>query len=243
MTSHDIIHDEGWCMVDMTRSTWGKEEILELRAMELKHGRVAMLAVLGWFHVAAGYHIVPGWYSLSAGHQDTFNIFQLLLCWCWKWKGMDWQKMSIFMDSRTAVSCPLPGVPRWETMRLVNTWTTIHWSTWLRCLWAVSGRCSLPSCAWSGSPPMFLGWSGWSVGRIPTSLVDKLQVFTLVVASGPQPEVCKPPAEKPWDILGWTDIIIEAPWASWLVMNVMTNIDKYWATKCTRCNSWTYDKG
>ena len=36
----------------------GKEEILELRAMELKHGRVAMLAVLGWFHVAAGYHIV-----------------------------------------------------------------------------------------------------------------------------------------------------------------------------------------
>ena len=34
------------------------EEILELRAMELKHGRVAMLAVLGWFHVAAGYHIV-----------------------------------------------------------------------------------------------------------------------------------------------------------------------------------------
>ena len=26
--------------------------------MELKHGRVAMLAVLGWFHVASGYHIV-----------------------------------------------------------------------------------------------------------------------------------------------------------------------------------------
>ena len=31
------------------------QEILNLRAMELKHGRVAMLAVLGWFHVAAGY--------------------------------------------------------------------------------------------------------------------------------------------------------------------------------------------
>ena len=30
------------------------KEILNLRAMELKHGRVAMLAVLGWFHVAAG---------------------------------------------------------------------------------------------------------------------------------------------------------------------------------------------
>lgn len=27
------------------------EEIKELRAIELKHGRVAMLAVLGWFHV------------------------------------------------------------------------------------------------------------------------------------------------------------------------------------------------
>ena len=32
-----------------------RQEILQLRAMELKHGRVAMLAVLGWFHVAAGH--------------------------------------------------------------------------------------------------------------------------------------------------------------------------------------------
>merc|ERR1719387_345897 len=33
-----------------------EEEILMLRACELKHGRVAMLAMVGWFHVAAGYH-------------------------------------------------------------------------------------------------------------------------------------------------------------------------------------------
>ncbi|CAE8695567.1 unnamed protein product [Polarella glacialis] len=32
-------------------------EILQLRAQELKHGRVAMAAILGWFHVAAGYMV------------------------------------------------------------------------------------------------------------------------------------------------------------------------------------------
>jgi len=32
--------------------------------------------------------------------------------------------------------------------------------------------------------------------------------------------VCKPPAEKPWDILGWSDILIEAgkPWRmQWMI--------------------------
>jgi len=32
------------------------EQLLHWRAVELKHGRVCMLACLGWFHVAAGWH-------------------------------------------------------------------------------------------------------------------------------------------------------------------------------------------
>lgn len=40
------------------RSVSPREEILELRAQELKHGRVAMLACIGWFHVAGGFHII-----------------------------------------------------------------------------------------------------------------------------------------------------------------------------------------
>merc|ERR1719316_1045191 len=33
-----------------------EEELLRFREAELKHGRVAMLATLGWFHTATGYH-------------------------------------------------------------------------------------------------------------------------------------------------------------------------------------------
>eukprot|EP00403_Amphidinium_massartii_P016832 CAMPEP_0178432920 /NCGR_PEP_ID=MMETSP0689_2-20121128/32639_1 /TAXON_ID=160604 /ORGANISM="Amphidinium massartii, Strain CS-259" /LENGTH=152 /DNA_ID=CAMNT_0020054933 /DNA_START=105 /DNA_END=559 /DNA_ORIENTATION=- len=36
------------------------EELLQLRAAELKHGRVAMLAVFGWFTHASGYHYLGG---------------------------------------------------------------------------------------------------------------------------------------------------------------------------------------
>jgi len=34
------------------------EQLLHWRAVEMKHGRVCMLACLGWFHVAAGWHPV-----------------------------------------------------------------------------------------------------------------------------------------------------------------------------------------
>lgn len=40
--------------------------------MELKHGRVAMLAVLGWFHVAAGY------LSGRSGTENMFFFFNAL---------------------------------------------------------------------------------------------------------------------------------------------------------------------
>ncbi len=103
-----------------------KEEILELRAMELKHGRVAMLAVLGWFHVAAGYHII-GDYAVGE-HLDNNPLVNL-------------------------TQMPMGGI--WQT------------------------------------------------------------VFTIMCLEWLTSYVCKPPAEKPWDILGWTDIIIEDEKSIW----------------------------
>ena len=58
---------------------------MQLRAMELKHGRVAMLAVLGWFHVAAGYHIV-GDYAVGE-HLDNnplVNLTQMPMGGIWQ---------------------------------------------------------------------------------------------------------------------------------------------------------------
>ncbi|CAL1163793.1 unnamed protein product [Cladocopium goreaui] len=103
-----------------------KEEILNLRAMELKHGRVAMLAVLGWFHVAAGYHII-GDYAVGE-HLDNNPLVNL-------------------------TQMPMGGI--------------------------------------------------WQV------------VFTIMCLEWVTTYVCKPPAEKPWDILGWSDILIEDEKSIW----------------------------
>jgi hypothetical protein len=35
-------------------------------------------------------------------------------------------------------------------------------------------------------------------------------VFTIMCLEWVTTYVCKPPEEKPWDILGWSDILIEA---------------------------------
>jgi len=103
-----------------------KEEILNLRAMELKHGRVAMLAVLGWFHVAAGYHII-GDYAVGE-HLDNNPLVNL-------------------------TQMPMGGI--------------------------------------------------WQV------------VFTIMCLEWVTTYVCKPPEEKPWDILGWSDILIEDEKSIW----------------------------
>ncbi|CAJ1447257.1 unnamed protein product [Effrenium voratum] len=97
-----------------------EEEILELRAIELKHGRVAMLAVLGWFHVAGGFHIIG---DFATG---------------------------TYLDNNPLVSVTqLPMGGMWQTVFFI----------------------------------MCLEW-----------------VSTYV---------CPPPKSKPWDILGWSDILLE----------------------------------
>eukprot|EP00933_Yihiella_yeosuensis_P078757 TRINITY_DN905_c0_g2_i1.p1 TRINITY_DN905_c0_g2~~TRINITY_DN905_c0_g2_i1.p1 ORF type:complete len:1026 (+),score=256.07 TRINITY_DN905_c0_g2_i1:76-3153(+) len=55
-----------------------EQELLNLRAMELKHGRVAMLAVIGWFHVAAGVHYIGDFANGEKVSDDPLiNLTQL----------------------------------------------------------------------------------------------------------------------------------------------------------------------
>ncbi|CAK8991028.1 unnamed protein product [Durusdinium trenchii] len=103
-----------------------KEEILQLRAQELKHGRVAMLAVIGWFHVAGGFHII-GDYAVGV-HLDDNPLVSL-------------------------TQMPMGGI--------------------------------------------------WQV------------VFTIMCLEWLTTYICKPPAEKPWDILGWSDILLEDEKSIW----------------------------
>ena len=65
---------------------------------------------------------------------------------CWQcWAGFTWPQ----------------GITSWGITRWESTWTTIPWWIWLKCLWVVFGRWFSPSCAWSGSPHMFLAPHIW----------------------------------------------------------------------------------
>merc|ERR1711988_1397415 len=105
-----------------------EKEMLELRAIELKHGRVSMLACLGWFHVAAGWHPVGDFYI---GEYDVIDNNPLI----------------------SLTQLPIGGI-----MQVVFTIMVLEW-------------------------------------------------LTLYVT--------KPPEEKPWDILGWTDVIADEEWPRW----------------------------
>eukprot|EP00439_Symbiodinium_sp_Y106_P056014 s1121_g7.t2 len=62
-----------------------EKELLNYRAMELKHGRVAMLAVLHWFHVAAGYHLL-GDYAIGEkmSNDPLVSLTQLPMGGMWQ---------------------------------------------------------------------------------------------------------------------------------------------------------------
>jgi len=103
-----------------------RDEILMLRAQELKHGRVAMLAALGWFHVSGGWHFIGDYANGVHGSDNPLVALQEL---------------------------PLAG---------------------------------------------------------------NLQVlFTILCCEWLTTYVIPPPAEKPWDILGWTDVIGDEQYPPW----------------------------
>lgn len=102
------------------------EQLLHWRAVELKHGRVSMLACLGWFHVAAGWHPIGDAAARTRVSDDPLiNVTQL----------------------------PIGGA-----FQLVFTIMCLEWLTTY---------------------------------------------------------VCKPPADKPWDILGWSDVIADENFPDW----------------------------
>jgi len=102
------------------------EQLLHWRAVELKHGRVCMLACLGWFHVAGGWHpIGDGAARMRVSDDPMINVTQL----------------------------PIGGA-----FQLAFTIMCLEWLTTY---------------------------------------------------------VCKPPAEKPWDILGWTPVIADEDEPDW----------------------------
>jgi len=102
------------------------EQLLHWRAVELKHGRVSMLACLGWFHNAAGWHPIG----------DFAN------------------GVRVSDDPLIAVTqMPMGGI--WQ---VVFTIMCFEW------MWTVP---------------------------------------------------CPPPPEKPWDVLGWTDLIVDENDADW----------------------------
>merc|ERR1719166_953974 len=48
-----------------------EEQLLELRAQEIKHGGTAMLACLGWFHTSAGVHYIGDAAARSPGSDNS----------------------------------------------------------------------------------------------------------------------------------------------------------------------------
>eukprot|EP00931_Biecheleriopsis_adriatica_P027444 TRINITY_DN1650_c0_g1_i3.p1 TRINITY_DN1650_c0_g1~~TRINITY_DN1650_c0_g1_i3.p1 ORF type:complete len:682 (-),score=162.43 TRINITY_DN1650_c0_g1_i3:152-2098(-) len=103
-----------------------EQEILELRAIELKHGRVAMLATVGWFTNASGNHPIGDY----------------------------------------AVGVPLSNDP-------------------------IVALTQMPMA------------SVWQV------------VFTILCLEWLTTYVCKPPADRPWDVLGWKDILATTENKEW----------------------------
>jgi len=54
------------------------EQLLHWRAVELKHARISMLAVLGWFHVAGGWHpIGDAAARMRVSNDPLINVTQL----------------------------------------------------------------------------------------------------------------------------------------------------------------------
>jgi hypothetical protein len=76
--------DNFWDPVGLAKGK-SDEQLLHWRAVELKHGRVAMLAVLGWMHVAAGYHPIGDAAARTRVSDDPLiNASQLPMAGAWQ---------------------------------------------------------------------------------------------------------------------------------------------------------------
>ncbi|CAE7743294.1 FCPE, partial [Symbiodinium pilosum] len=126
-----------------TRST--EKELLQLRAIELKHGRVAMLAVLHWFHVAAGYHLLGDYASGSRMSDDPLvNVTQLPM-------GGMWQVVFTIMclEWLTTYVCKPPEDRPWDVLGwkgiIVEDYDSKIWNRWqdVQCQELNNGRLAM----------------------------------------------------------------------------------------------------
>lgn len=94
-----------------------EEQILHWRAVELKHCRVAMLAVVGWLHIAAGWHFIG---DAAAGFRVSddplVNVTQVPM-------GGMWQLIFTLMclEWVQTYPCPPPKGKPWDVLG----WTPI----------------------------------------------------------------------------------------------------------------------
>eukprot|EP00929_Paragymnodinium_shiwhaense_P123106 TRINITY_DN965_c0_g2_i2.p1 TRINITY_DN965_c0_g2~~TRINITY_DN965_c0_g2_i2.p1 ORF type:complete len:296 (-),score=91.86 TRINITY_DN965_c0_g2_i2:184-1071(-) len=89
-----------------------EEQILHWRAVELKHGRVSMLAVLGWFHVAGGWHFIGDFANgYRVSDNPLINVQQLSM-------GGMWQMVFFFVciEWLLAYVCKPPAGRPWDVL-------------------------------------------------------------------------------------------------------------------------------
>jgi len=89
-----------------------EEQILHWRAVELKHCRVSMLAIIGWLHVSAGWHFIG---DAAAGFRVSddplVNVTQVPM-------GGMWQLIFTFMALEWVQNgpCPPPKDKPWDVL-------------------------------------------------------------------------------------------------------------------------------
>jgi len=103
--------DSFWDPAGLTKNKTD-EELLFYRAAEIKHGRIAMLAVVGWFTNASGFHYLGDlWLKKPASDNpiEAFTSLPMLGVW----------QMVFFvaaLEWLTTVPCPPPKDAPWDVI-------------------------------------------------------------------------------------------------------------------------------
>jgi len=88
-----------------------EEQVLHWRAVELKHARVSMLAVVGWLHVSAGWHFIGDFAAgFRVSDDPLVNVTQVPM-------GGMWQLVAGIMGLEWVSSiCPPPKSKPWDVL-------------------------------------------------------------------------------------------------------------------------------
>ncbi|CAE7697327.1 FCPB [Symbiodinium pilosum] len=202
--AQELIAGTGGPMPDMFWDPAGisaratEEEILKYRAIELKHGRVAMLAVLHWFHVAAGYHLL-GDYAIGERMSDDplVSLTQLPM-------GGMWQVIFTIMclEWLTTYICKPPADRPWDVLGwkgiIVEDYPSEIWNGWKRvqCQELNNSRLAMVAITGLIAQDVVTGDYVAGVGKLCGGL-----------------DVCQVPAVQPemWEFPPLDDAVLNAP--------------------------------